>query len=271
MHKKHFFFFAFILISFTACQKEGIFQEELQYADVTVSWAYNPNPGVPYAVELNGLELTDSLIYTDPDRNNAFKRFALNGNSGRLVIKEGKNKQVILDTMITFLTNRNSFRLLQLVKGGKPLITAGDNAAEADPETRDITKLQLIYVNPELPDSIRVNFYAFNMATWELDNPYMHSYLLKRGEFSDYKSFKFKYGLDMAFFLEVMDAKTDVVLQAYDVNTFDGFVNSIFNNSGRPEPEMKLVTGIIEFAGDNDPVGYPPGVVYDNALFFSRW
>lgn len=267
MYKINIVFFTALLL-LTACQKEGVFREQLQYTDVTVSWAYNPNPGKPFAIELNGSLLTDSLIYNDPDRNSIMKRFALESNSARLVVKEGAEKLVILDTQVS-VAGKTALRLLQLQPGGQPVVTTGTEEAEPDPESRDMTKLQLIYMHPRLPDSIFVDIFAFNMATWELDTPYMQRYLLKRGTFSEYKSFRFIYGMDMGFFMDIRDAATGDIIQGYDLNNFWGFVNSIFNYSGRPEPSAKLVTAIIDWGEEDNPNA--PDMAYDYQLYFQNW
>lgn len=269
MHKINIAFFT-LLVLLTACQKEGVFQEQLQYADVTISWAYNPNPGVPYAVELNGGLLTDSLIYNDPEGRHdiIMKRFALTANSAHLVVKEGAGKLVILDTMVS-VTNKTALRLLQLQPGGQPVVTSGEGEAEPDPESRDMTKLQLIYMHPKFPDSIMVDIFGANLATWEIDTPYMQRFLLKRGEFSEYRSFRFIHGRDMIFLMDVRDAATGEMIQEHDLNANQGWVNSISNFFGRPLPDVKLMTAIVDWGEEDNPNA--PNMAYDYALFFQNW
>lgn len=257
------------LVLFTACQKDGVFQEALQYADLTVSWSYNTDPGKPYKVEFDGIEITDSLIYNDPQKNSATKRLVLRSNSGRFILKDDVAGTVILDTTI-IINNKENLRLLQLSPDEKPIIANGAGENEPDPETRDVTKLQLIYTTPKLPDSIRVDFYSFNLSTYEMDQPYMNRYILKRGAFSDYKPFKFIYGFDTFFFFEVFDAKTGELIQTYDLNTFQGVGYSILNNSGTANPDIKMMTAIVQWGEADDPNGFPD-MIYDFPLFFKNW
>lgn len=270
MYKNNLFLFITLSFIFIACQKEGDFQEQLQYTDFRVTWAYNLNPGIPYTIELNGIPITDSLIYNDPEKNFAAKMFALTGSTGRLLVKEGEEQKLVLDTVIT-ITNRTHVRLVQLSAEGKPFVAGGVEGEVTDPEARDMTDLQLIYVNPRLPDSIRVNFYVLNLATFEVDMPYAHSYVLRRGVFSEYQSFRFVYGPDMIFMMEVEDPRTGEMIQAYDLNTFfPGLANTVYNSSGKPVPDLKRVTGIIEWGGPDDPMGYVD-LIYDYPLFSENW
>lgn len=277
--KTIFAFFSFVTIM-SACQKNGELQPELSYYQIYIKWFYTPNGDVPYKVEIDGLKVTDSLIFSKTEYNLANKLVTDNGKKLKhLVISDADKDSIVLDTMI-HINGKRTVQLLAVSPEDRPVIMDGGNneEGEADPDST-AAKYRYYYSEPLLPDSISMEFYYCNATTrpFVLDLPSAHTLTVRKGEFSDYLELDMsKYGNNTFILFDLKDAKTDTLIQQVVVQRqiaiSTGFSEAYSKNrnAGNDLSLHKFVTAILRYGGPDEATARR-NRFHDLFLFGTPW
>lgn len=159
------------------CQREG--ELEIPPAITNANIRVQPvNPDSRYLVFIDGAQIGDTLPATGSIVN---YRVAKKQEAQRLEVKD-INGEVFMDTSLVLPVPAFSFLLVQLKAGEKPLILSGDDNEPAP--GADSVKWRFLYVDANLPDSIKLRYYYINVFT--LGQEVFDSVVVHRNQASGY-------------------------------------------------------------------------------------
>lgn len=212
LHYK-FIVLAVIALLGQSCKKSGEVIEAPKVAIAT--FIFNTPSNIPYRLTLDGELLGDSMVNGNRISDRAVVKKDM---PQHLVLTNITTNTVVLDSLIDLPTPFFSFLFLELETDSPPVLF---NSSDDEPVPgTDSVAIRFLYIDTDLPDSIKMRYYDINTNTFEYAA--IDSAVIRRKEMGRYyvaNANKYPGGIGYTYFgFDILDAKTGAIIQPLDID-----------------------------------------------------
>ncbi|MRG46136.1 hypothetical protein GFS24_13490 [Chitinophaga sp. SYP-B3965] len=205
-------------ICLAACTKEGTLQEEKHILEISAS-SYWADETAVSALTWNDALVMDSMSKV---KNGFNKRIVEKvGGQQHLKLKDLRDGQIWMDTLLDISDNFVSITILQFEKTGKPQFLLNKRGEAAAPDKR---KIGFTFSDPELPEKLTLELYRVKMINpitpgEGMTEPIVIFENIQRGKFTGFTTINYFTGFEtgVRFVYKLKNAATNTYLLNGDV------------------------------------------------------